>query len=75
MERHTLEVSFVGELLATHTSERGTTSRLYRSEDQTLYLYWQEGEEAWLETGEPGVGVRPSLVAHLWPELAASLEV
>ena len=75
MERHRVEVSFVRELLATHTSERGTTSRLYRSEEDTLYIYWRDEDGAWLETGEPGVGVSPARVAHLRPELAAGFEV
>ena len=75
MERHRVEVSFVGELLATHTSERGTTSRLYRTEGDVLFVYWRDEDGSWLETGEPGVGISPARVAHLWPELASALKV
>ena len=73
MERHTVEVSFEGELLATHTDERGA-SRLYRSKDGSLYVYWRDEEGAWLESGQPGRGVPPALIASWWPELVGALE-
>jgi len=72
-ETNTVEVTFEGELLASHTDEGGV-SRLYRTPEDALYVYWRDERGSWLETGEPGKGVSPALVASLWPELAAAIE-
>ena len=75
MERHRVEVSFVIELLATHTSERGTTSRLNRGVEDTLEIFWREKDGALLMMEGTGVHCSPARVAHLRPELDAGVEV
>jgi hypothetical protein len=61
-ERHTVEVTFEGELLASHT-EGAKEYRLYRTRDDALYVYWQDERGPWLETGAPEHGVSPALIA------------
>ena len=70
--QHTLEVTLEGEEVATHTTEGGTTHRLFRTPEGLYRVHWQDDEQAWLETGAPGSGIPVETLRVLFPELAAS---
>ena len=72
-ELHTLEVTLEAEEIASHTDETGS-STLYLVENDRYYVHWQDDEQAWLETGAPGMGVSVGVLRALFPELAEGLE-
>ena len=74
-EQYTLEVTLEGEEVATHTTEGGTTHRLFRTPEGLYRIHWQDEEQAWLETGKPGSGVSVETLRALFPELAAAAEL
>jgi hypothetical protein len=71
-ETHTVEVSFQGELFATHLQGE-TTYRLYRydgGDEVGFFIHWTGEQGAWLETGRLGGGLSAAQVARSWPDLA-----
>ena len=77
-ETHSVEVTFEGELLATHTQGE-TTYGLYRydgsGEEGLFFVYWMGAQGGWLETGHLGSGLEEWQVRWHWPELAAAAGV
>jgi hypothetical protein len=77
-----VEVTFEGELLATYTSESGTTYRLFRYDGDVEpgsfvhmhFVHMQDEQGAWLETGRLGGGMTRAEVAQMWPELVENLD-
>ena len=77
-ETHTVDVTFAGELLATHVQGE-TMYRLYRfdgrDEEGFYFVYWTDERGSWLETGHLGSGLEEWQVRWHWPELAAAAGV
>jgi hypothetical protein len=83
-ELQRVEVTFEGEELASFTSERGTTYRLFRYYDEEPWLYdddepryfvhWEaEDGTSWLEHAG-GMGMTWAQVAPWWPRLVENLD-
>ncbi len=72
-----VEVTFEGEELAAHTSEQGTTYRLFRYDgidEPGFFVHMQDELGEWLETGRLGSGMSRAEVAQMWPELVENLD-
>jgi hypothetical protein len=72
-----VEVTFEGEELATFTTERGSTYRLFRYDgidEPGLFVHMKDEQGEWLETGRLGAGMSRAEVAQMWPELVEDLD-
>ena len=72
-----VEVTFEGEELASFTSERGTTYRLFRydgDDEVGFFAHMKDEQGEWLETGRLGAGMTRAEVAQMWPELVEDLD-
>jgi hypothetical protein len=74
MERHAVEVTFEGELVASY-SDRIAAERLYKTPDDTYFVHIDSrsfGGEAVLETGHSPSGFSEREVEVMEPELLGS---
>ena len=68
MERQTVQVTFQGEQVGTHT-DQNTAYTLYSVSDDLYVVYVDEGDESWLETNG-GQGLSEGVLGTFFPELA-----
>ena len=76
-ELQRVEVTFEDEELASHTTERGTTYRLFRyygSDEPGFFVHMKDELGEWFETGRLGMGMSKAEVAQMWPELVEDLD-
>jgi len=71
MEQQTVEVTFRGELVGSH-SDGKTTHTLYRVPEGMYVVHVDEGEESWLET-HGRQGLNEGMVRTFFPDLAAAV--
>jgi hypothetical protein len=72
-----VEVTFEGEELASFTTERGSTYRLFRYDgidEPGFFVHMKDEDGEWLETGRLGAGMSRAEVAQMWPELVEDLD-
>jgi hypothetical protein len=72
-----VEVTFEGEELASFTTERGSTYRLFRYDgidEPGFFVHMKDEDGEWLETGRLGSGMSRAEVAQMWPELVEDLD-
>ena len=68
MEQQTVEVTFQGEQVGTHT-DQNTTYTLYRVPHDLYVVHVDEGDESWLETNG-GQGLSEGMLGTFFPQLA-----
>ena len=68
MGQQTVEVTFQGEQVGTHT-DQNTTYTLYRVPQDLYVVHVDEGDESWLETNG-GQGLSEGVLGTFFPELA-----
>jgi hypothetical protein len=68
MERQTVEVTFQGEWIGSHT-EKDTTCTLYSVADDLYVVHVDKGDESWLETNG-GQGLSGQMLGTFFPQLA-----
>ncbi len=76
-ELQRVEVTFEGEELATFTTERGATYRLFRydgSDEPGFFFHMKDEQGEWLETGHLYAGMTRAEVAQMWPWLVEDLD-
>ncbi len=69
MERQTVEVTFEGERVGSHTDNNNTTYTLYRVADDLYVVHVDGGDESWLETNG-GQGLTEEMLGTFFPKLA-----
>jgi hypothetical protein len=69
MGQQTVEVSFQGEQVGSHT-DKDTTYTLYRVGGDLYVVHVDEGDERWLETNG-GQGLSEVMLGTFFPQLAA----
>jgi hypothetical protein len=72
MERHTVEITFEAEKVASVTNEVLGTETLYRTPEDTYFVYIdarRNGGQAMLELGHYPDGHTEDNARHMWPEL------
>ena len=68
MEQQTVEVTFQGERVGSHT-DKDTTYTLYSVADDLHVVHVDEGDESWLETNG-GQGLSEGMLGTFFPQLA-----
>jgi hypothetical protein len=68
MEQQTVEVTFKGEQVGSHT-DQNTTYTLYSVADDLHVVHVDEGDESWLETNG-GQGLSEGMLGTFFPQLA-----
>ena len=68
MGQQTVEVTFQGEQVGTHT-DQNTTYTLYRVPQDLYVVHVDEGDESWLETNG-GQGLSEGMLGTFFPQLA-----
>jgi hypothetical protein len=71
MGQQTVEVTFQGEQVGTHT-DQNTTYTLYRVPQDLYVVHVDEGDESWLETNG-GEGLSEGMLGTFFPQLAEAL--
>jgi hypothetical protein len=72
MEQHTVEVTFEAEEISSITSELLGTETLYRTPEDTYFVYIdarRSGGQAGLDIGHYPHGHTEDNARHMWPEL------
>ncbi len=68
MEQQTVEVTFEGERVGSHT-DKDATYTLYSVGDDLYVVHVEEGDESWLETNG-GQGLSEEMLGTFFPQLA-----
>jgi hypothetical protein len=68
MEQQTVQVTFEGELVGSHT-DQNTTYTLYSVADDLYVVHVDKGDESWLETNG-GQGLSEGMLGTFFPQLA-----
>ena len=69
MEQQTVEVTFQGEQVGSHTDKKNTTYTLYSVPDDLYVVHVDEGDESWLETNGHQ-GLSEGMLGTFFPQLA-----
>jgi hypothetical protein len=74
MGQQTVEVTFQGEQIGSHTDKKNTTYTLYSVApdsvpDDVYVVHVDEGDESWLETNG-GQGLSEAMLGTFFPQLA-----
>ena len=68
IEQQTVEVTFQGEQVGSHT-DKNTTYTLYSVDDDLYMVHVDEGDESWLETNGHQ-GLSEGMLGTFFPQLA-----
>jgi len=69
MGQQTVEVTFQGEQVGSHTDRKNTTYTLYSVLDDLYVVHVDEGDESWLETNGHQ-GLSEGMLGTFFPQLA-----